>query len=147
MTTVCKRVVTKMPSDRCLSCLFVCPVCDVDVLRPNGWMDQDETCHAGRPRPWPHCVRWGSRFPSPKGHSLQFSARICCGQMAGWIKMPLGMEVGPGDFVLDGNSAPLPEKGAGPPPPVAAHVYCGQTAGWIQMALGMKGASVQAILC
>jgi len=29
--------------------------------------------------------------------------------MAGWIKMPLGMEVGlsPGDFVLDGNQAPL----------------------------------------
>ena len=30
--------------------------------------------------------------------------------MAGWIKMPLGMELGlsPGDFVLDGNPALLP---------------------------------------
>jgi len=32
-------------------------VCDVDVLWPNGWMDEDETWHAGRPRPRPHCVR------------------------------------------------------------------------------------------
>jgi len=37
--------------------------------------------------------------------------------MAGWIKMSLGMEggLGPGDFVLDGDPAPLP-KGAEPPP-------------------------------
>ena len=36
--------------------------------------------------------------------------------MAGWIKMPLGMEVGlgPGDFVLDGDPAPLPNKEAEP---------------------------------
>jgi len=57
--------------------------------------------------------------PPPKGHSRQFSAHICCGQMAGWIKMPLGMEVGlgPGDFVLDGDSAPSP-KGNGAPSPI-----------------------------
>jgi len=39
----------------------VCPVlcvCNVGVLWPNGWMDQDETWHAGKPQPWPHCVRW-----------------------------------------------------------------------------------------
>jgi len=47
-----------------LSCLSVC---NVGVLRPNGWMDQDETWHAGRPRPWPHCVRWGPSSPSSKG--------------------------------------------------------------------------------
>jgi len=48
-------------------------------------------------------VRWGPA--PPKMHSaLQFSAHIHCGQTAGWIKMPLGTEVGccPGDFVLDG---------------------------------------------
>jgi len=52
--------------------------------------------------------------------------------MAGWIKMPLGTEVGlgPGDFVLDGDPAP--------PPQFSAHVYCGQTAGQIKMALGME---------
>ena len=84
---------------------------------PNGWTDQDETWHAGRPRPWPHCVRWGPSFPSPKGHSPQYSVHICCGQMAAWIKMPLGMELGlgPGNFVLDGDPAPLPKKGAEPP--------------------------------
>jgi len=36
--------------------------------------------------------------------------------MATWIKMPLGMEVGLGpiDFVLDGDPAPPPQKGAKP---------------------------------
>ena len=29
----------------CLSCLL----CDVGVLWPNGWMDEDETWHGGRP--------------------------------------------------------------------------------------------------
>jgi len=52
----------------------VCPVCDVGVLWPNGWMDQDETWHESRPRPRPHCVRWGPSFPSPKGHTPQFTA-------------------------------------------------------------------------
>jgi len=29
------------------------------------WMDQDATWYGGRPRPRPHCVRWGPS--SPKG--------------------------------------------------------------------------------
>jgi len=35
--------------------------------------------------------------------------------MAGWIEMPLGMEVGfrPGDLVLDGDPAP-PKRGTAP---------------------------------
>jgi len=39
-----------------------------------------------------------------------------CGQTAGWIKMPLGTEVGlgPGHIVLDGDRAPLPQKGHSP---------------------------------
>jgi len=39
--------------------------------------------------------------------------------MAGWIEMPLGMEVGlgPRDFVLDGTQLPAPQKvGAAPSP-------------------------------
>jgi len=58
--------------------------------------------------------------------------------MAAWIKMPLGMEVGlgSGDFVLDGNPALPPKKGA--EPPNSRPVYCGQTAGWIKMVLGME---------
>jgi len=43
--------------------------------------------------------------------------------MAGWIKMPLGAEVGLGtdDIVLDGNPAP-PKKGTALPQ-FSAHVY------------------------
>ena len=55
-----------MPSDRCLSVLSCLSVCNVDVLWPNSWTDQDETWHTGRPRPWPHCVRWGPSSPPPK---------------------------------------------------------------------------------
>ena len=78
--------------------------------------------------------------------------------------MPLGMELGlsPGDFVLDGDTAP-PQKGAawhgarpqprglcvrwGPSfpspkgaqsPQFLANVRCGQTTGWTKMALGME---------
>ena len=50
---------------------------------------------------------------------------LYCGQMVGWIKMPLGMVVGlgPGDIVLAGDPAP-PHKGAHqPPPPFSAHCF------------------------
>jgi len=98
----------------CLSCL----VCDVRTLWPNGWTDQDETWHAGRPRPWPHCIRWDPTPPPPKGHSPQFSAHICCGQTAACIKMAVGMEVsvGPDDIVLHGDQLPSPKRGRSPLP-------------------------------
>jgi len=53
--------------------------------------------------------------------------------------MALGMEMGrgPGHIVLDGDSAPLPKKGA-EPPPIFGPFYCGQTAGWTKMPLGME---------
>ena len=54
----------------CLSCpiLSCLSVCNVGVLWSNGLTDQDETFHAGRTRPWPHCVRWGPRLLTlPKG--------------------------------------------------------------------------------
>ena len=73
-------------------------------------------------------ARWGPSFPPQKGgRAPQFSAHFYCGQTAGCIKMPLGMEVGfgPGDFVLDGDPA-TPKKGHSPP--FSTHVYCGQTA-------------------
>jgi len=46
-----------------------------------------------------------------------FKAHVCYGQVAGWIRMPLGLEVGlgPGDIVLDGDPAPPPCKGAQQP--------------------------------
>jgi len=106
------------------------------LLWPNGWMDQDATWYGGRPRPRRLCVRWerSSPLPAKKGHSPQFSAHVCCGQAARWIRMSLGREVGlgPGDTVLDGNPAP-PKKGTvssfrpmfivrrGPIPPQKGH--------------------------
>jgi len=98
----------------------VCPVLSVRLVYC-GQTNQDETWDAGRPGPWPHCVREGPSFSSPKGggHNPQFSAHICCGQMAGWIKIPLGMEIGlgPGDFILGGDPIPPPQKGGGAPLP------------------------------
>ena len=96
----------------CLSVCRVLSVCDVGVL----WTDQDETCHAGRPRPRPHCVGWGPRSPSKRGHSLQFSAHVYCGQTAGCIRLPRSTEVGlgTGDIVLHGPSSPQ-KRGAQPP--------------------------------
>jgi len=54
--------------------------------------------------------------------------------------MLFGVEegLGPGHIVLDGDPAPLPEKGRSPDPQFSAHIYCGVTAGWIKMALGVE---------
>jgi len=117
--TVCKTVLP-MLSDRCpvLSVLSACmSVCNVGVLWPNDWTDQDETWHAGRPRPRSHCVTWVPSSPSQRDTAPQFSPHVHCGQTAGWIKMALSMEVGlgPGYIVLDGDPAP-PSKGAQQPP-------------------------------
>jgi len=105
-----------MLSDGCQSALSVC---DVRALWQNRWTDQDETWHAGRPRPWPHCVRWGPSSRPPKGTTPQFSAHVYCGQTARWMKLILGMQVGlsEGDFVLNGNPVPCP-KGGGAPSPI-----------------------------
>jgi len=65
-----KRFALCYQSVVCLSCLSVLSVCNVGVLWPNGWTDQDETWRAGRPRPWPQCVRWGPSSPPLKGHIL-----------------------------------------------------------------------------
>jgi len=51
-------------------------------------------CHlGGRSRPRPHCATW---------KSPQFSVHVYCAETAGWIKMPLSMEVG-----LDSTQAAL----------------------------------------
>jgi len=59
--------------------------------------------------------------------------------MAAWIKMSLGMEqgLGQGDFVLDGDHAPPPQKGA-EPHKFSAHVYWGQTARFVKLVLGTE---------
>jgi len=118
------------------------PIFGPYLLRPNGCMDQGVTWYGGRPRPRRLCVRWGPRSPlSQRGTDPQFSAHICCCQMAARIKMSLGMELGLdlGDFVLDGDPAPTPQKGAEPPNfrPMIIGGFCGQTAGWMKLVLGM----------
>jgi len=74
------------------------------LLWPNSRMGQNETWHGGRSRPGHTVLDGDSALPSPKGHSPQFSAHVCRGQTAGWIKMPLGRKVGlslgPGHIVF-----------------------------------------------
>jgi len=67
----------------------ICPVslsvCDVCVW-PNGRMDQDETWQAGRPRPWPQCVRWRPSSASPKrGNSPSHNFGPCLLWPNGWM--------------------------------------------------------------
>jgi len=52
----------------------------------------------------------GTQLAHQKGGQPQFLAHVYCGEMAGLIKMPLGMEVHlvPDDIVLDGEPAPPP---------------------------------------
>jgi len=42
----------------------------------------------------------------------QFSAHVCCGQTAGWIKISLGtvVDLGPGHVVLDGDGTAIPSS-------------------------------------
>jgi len=89
---------------------------------------------------------------SPKGGRSppQFSAHVCCGQTAAWIKMPLGTEVGlgPDDIVLDGDPAPpSPKRGQSPllnfrPVSIVAKLLDGS-----RWHLAWMWALVQATLC
>jgi len=78
------------------------PIFGPCLLWPNGWMDQDGTWHGGGPWSRPHCARWGPSPLSKKGGTPNFRPfyHFNCGQTAGCIKMPLGMQVGlsPGDL-------------------------------------------------
>jgi len=56
----------------------------------------------------------GDPAPPEKGGVVPpFSAHVCYGQTAAWIKVPLGTAIGlgPDDIVLDGDAAPLPKRG------------------------------------
>ena len=114
-----------MLSDR----LVYVGVSDVGVLWPNGWMDQDETWHGGRPRTRPLCVRLGPSSPSLKGAQPPIFGPCLLCQAALWIKMPLGTEVGliPHDILLMGT--PLPQKRGHSIPHFLAHV-AKQLDGW-----------------
>ena len=83
----------------------------------------------------------GTKPSPPKGHRRpQFSAHICCGQMAAWIKITWYGAARPRPrrlCVRWGPRSPSP-KGGRSHPKFLAHVYCDQTAGWIKMVLGME---------
>jgi len=86
------------------------------LLWPNGWIHKDATWYGGRHRPTRHCIRCGPSYPQKKGTPSQFLAHVYCGQMAGWMKTPLGTQVDlvPRHIVL--NGVPAPAKGAQQPP-------------------------------
>jgi len=46
--------------------LSVCLSCNVGVLWPNSWMDQDATWCGGGPQPRRHCVRWEPSSPTER---------------------------------------------------------------------------------
>ena len=114
-----------------LSCPL-CSACSVCLVyrgqTPNGWMDQDATLYGSRPRLRRYCAKWGpSSYQWQETQQPPLSAHTCCGQAAGWIRIPLGTEVGlgAGDTVLDGDPDPSStERGTAA---LSAHVYCGQT--------------------
>ena len=75
----------------------------LDGLRCHLGLSPGDTVLDGDPAP-----------PHGKGHSSlpNFLAHVYCGQMVGWIKVPLAKEVGlgPGDIVLY-DPAPPTERG------------------------------------
>jgi len=88
------------------------------LVRQNGCIDQDATWYGGRPRSTRHCVRCGPGTPRKGAHPPppNFWPMSNCGQLAVWMKTPLGTEVdlGPSHIVVDG--VPAPAKGAQQPP-------------------------------
>jgi len=79
-------------------------------------LDQDATWHGGWSRPRPHFAR-GAQLPK-WGTGPQFLVHICCGQMVGWIKIPLCREVDldPSNIAFDVDPAPPPPKKGTEPP-------------------------------
>jgi len=69
-------------------------------------VDEDASWYGGRPRLRPHCVTWGTSYPSKKGHSspqfrpVSVVAKRLMDQDASKY----------GDIVSDGDPAP-PKKG------------------------------------
>jgi len=120
-----------------LSCLSCLSVCDIGVLWPNSWMDQDETWRGDRPRPAATLCYMETHFPPQKGHSLPICGPCPLWPNSWWLKTPLGMEIG-----LDSADIVLPKEGH-----FSAHAYYGQTARWIKIPLGMKVGLGPATLC
>ena len=90
-------------------------------------------CKTVRPMLLDHCLS------CPVHLSCLWRWCIVTNQMLAWIEMKLGTQVdlGLSQTVLDGDPAPLPEKGDRAPQ-FSAHVYCGQTAGCIRISFATE---------
>jgi len=73
----------------------------------------------------------------------QILVHVYCGQTTGWIKMPLGMEVnlGPGDVVLDGVTAPTPAPNRGTAPVFGSYLLWRN--GWMDEDATWYGSTVR----
>ena len=97
-----------MLSDHCPVCLYCLSVTLVYCDQTIGWFKMTIDMQVGLGPG--HIVLDGDPDPLPsKGHSPQFSAHICCRQMAGWIKMPSSSAIaeGPRDALSQLKSCQL----------------------------------------
>ena len=99
-----------------LCSLSVLCVCDVDVLWPNGWMDQNATWYRRRPWPRRQCKMETQLLP-PKGAQQPPIFGPCLLWPDGWMDQDATWYEGrpwPGDIVLHGDPSSrlyLPRKG------------------------------------
>jgi len=82
----------------------------------NGWMDQDGIWNVGGPRSRPRCARWEPSSPLQKGTEAAPSFGPFLLWPNGCMHQDTSTEVGLslGDIVLDGDPAPLPQRGTAP---------------------------------
>ena len=98
------------------------------VLWQNGWIDQDATWYGGRSRARRHC-EMGTHLSPKREHRPQFAAHsIVAKRLDGSRCHLVRIEAGPGHCVRREPSSPAPRKGAQQllSPHFSAHVYCGQ---------------------
>ena len=90
------------------------PLCTEIGLGPGDIvLDGDPAPHLKGAQPPPQFLLLSALGSTRKySASYRILAHVYCGQTAGWIKMPLGTEVGlgPGYIVLDGDPAALPAR-------------------------------------
>jgi len=89
------------------------------LLWPNGWMDQDDTWHVGRPQPRRFCIRWG---PSPLPKTEEEPPSSIFGPFLLWPKGWMHQDVTwyggtpqPRGLCVRWGPSPLPKRGQSPP--------------------------------
>ena len=127
--TVCKTVRPTLSDQLSVLSVYVCPFLPVSWWL-NSRTDQDETWHAGKPRPWPYIVRWGPSCRSPKWRAEPPPRSIfdpylvrpngCRDQDA----TSYGGRTRPRQLCVRWGPTPLPIRGR-VPLKILTHVYCG----------------------